>query len=101
MAFVIRDWIINVVLVLLLGMEVFALIDCAIRRADAFPAAGKLTKPGWLLILVLSIVVTYLFRPMTAFLGLAGVVASIVYLVDVRPAVKQISGGGPGPHGRW
>jgi len=97
MVFTIVNAISLVVLVALLAMELVAFVDCAIRRGDAFPAAGKLTKPGWLLITGLSPVLTWLFPPYFRILGLVGVIASIVYLVDVRPAVKEIGGG----RGRW
>ena len=79
--------------VLIVG--VWALVDCAVRRKDAFPAAGKLTKPAWLAITGGAAIVQYLFAALSIF-GIAALVASIVYLVDVRPAVRQVSGGG-----RW
>jgi len=74
----------------------WALIDCAVRPTKAFEAAGKLTKPAWLAITAIALAVGLLFGPLGIF-GLAGIVASIVYLVDVRPAVRQIQGGGD----RW
>ncbi len=74
----------------------WALIDCVMRPTKAFEAAGKLTKPAWLAITAIALVVGLLFGPL-GILGLAGIVASIVYLVDVRPAVRQIQGGGD----RW
>lgn len=74
----------------------WALIDCVMRPSKAFEAAGKLTKPAWLAITAIALVVGLLFGPL-GILGLAGIVASIVYLVDVRPAVRQIQGGGD----RW
>jgi Protein of unknown function (DUF2516) len=74
----------------------WALIDCATRKTAAFPAAGKLTKPAWLGITAGSLVVLWLFGPLHLF-GIAAMVAAIVYLVDVRPAVREMQGGG----GRW
>lgn len=73
----------------------FAVIDAAIRREDAYRAAGKQTKPFWMIILGLALVVNLLFGIMS-FLPIIGLIATIVYVVDVRPAVKQISGGGGG-----
>jgi hypothetical protein len=61
---------------------VVALIDAALRRNEAFVAAGKQTKIFWILVLVLGLFIT-----------LVGVIAAIVYLVDVRPAVKGMGGG--------
>jgi hypothetical protein len=80
----------------IVAMQAFALIDCITRPANAFEAAGKLTKPAWLAITAIALVVGLLFGPL-GILGLAGIVASIVYLVDVRPAVREVQGGG----NRW
>jgi hypothetical protein len=67
----------------LFALKVWALVDCATRPAAAFELHNKLTKVGWLVILVLAV----LFGGL-GLLGLAGTVAAIVYLVDVRPAVS-------------
>lgn len=80
----------------ILVMQAWALVDCIMRPANAFEAAGKLTKPAWLAITAIALAVGLIFGPL-GILGLAGIVASIVYLVDVRPAIKEIQGGGP----RW
>jgi hypothetical protein len=89
--------------VLALGVQGFALVDAFRQRTDAFPAAGKLTKPLWLVILAVAtaIGVIFLFNPFNIF-NLIAFVAAGVYLADVRPAIKAISGGGnSGPYGRW
>jgi hypothetical protein len=78
-----------------LAVGVWALVDCAIRATAAFPAAGKLTKPAWLAITAVAAVAQYWFAALSI-LGIAAIVASIVYLVDVRPAVRSVQGGG-----RW
>lgn len=74
----------------------WALVDCVTRPANAFEAAGKLTKPAWLAITGIALALGILFNPLGIF-GLVAIVASIVYLVDVRPAIKEIQGGG----NRW
>ncbi|MEU9234895.1 DUF2516 family protein [Streptomyces subrutilus] len=76
------------VLVLAVAAFVFALL----AREDAYRAAGKQTKTFWLVILGITVVVDF-FLPML-FLQIAGLVATIVFFVDVRPALKQVSGGG-------
>ena len=78
-----------------LALTVWALVDALIRPAAGYVAAGKLTKPAWGAILALSLVVLLLMGPMS-FLGLPAVIAAIVYLVDVRPAVRGLSRGGSG-----
>ena len=64
-------------------LKVWALIDCITRPAPAFELHNKLTKVAWLVILALAV----LFGGL-GILGLAGTVAAIVYLVDVKPAVS-------------
>jgi hypothetical protein len=92
------------------GLEVFALVDALRTRQDAFVAAGKQTKKLWLIILGLATAFGFLAlppfgMPVYQILPLAGVVAAAVYLADVRPAVRQIRGGGggrnAGPYGPW
>ncbi len=77
-----------------LGLTGWALVDALIRPAAGYVAAGKLTKPGWAAILGLSLLVIVIFKTPLSFLGLPAVIASIVYLVDVRPAVRGLSRGG-------
>jgi hypothetical protein len=77
-------------------MQAWALVDCVMRPTQAFPAAGKLTKPAWLAISGIALLIGVVFGPLH-FLGLGATVASIVYLVDVRPAVRAVQGGG----NRW
>ncbi len=77
------------------GLVAWALIDCATRKAKAFPAAGKLTKIAWLAILAVLGVLGYFYGadPVSNILGSVMVVAALVYLCDVRPAVREVSGG--------
>jgi hypothetical protein len=76
-----------------LVLQVWAAVDCVIRPTQTFVAAGKLTKPAWLAITIVALVVGLPTLPFSLF-GIVATVASIVYLVDVRPAVKEIQGGG-------
>jgi hypothetical protein len=79
----------------LIALRVWAVVDCATRKAAAFPAVDKLTKPAWLAILIISGFLGS-YPAITAPLGLLSlisVVVSAVYLADVRPAVREISSG--------
>ncbi|MEU6577793.1 DUF2516 family protein [Streptomyces sp. NPDC046805] len=78
--------------IVLMALAAFGLVDAALRREDAFRAADKHNKVFWLIILGVALVVSYLFS-IIGILPIAGLVASIVYLVDVRPALKRVSGG--------
>lgn len=89
-----------------LALAVFAFVDAAFRREDAYRAAGKKTKPFWLIILGLAVLVNLIFSGPIGILTIAGLIASIVYIVDVRPAIREITGGNSGPRrglggGRW
>ena len=94
-------------LVIALGIKGWALFDAFRRRTDAFPAAGKLTKPIWLGILGFTLAVQVVILNPLSILNLLGAVAAIVYLVDVRPAVSSLEGGRGsggthmGPYGPW
>jgi uncharacterized membrane protein YidH (DUF202 family) len=98
-------WLLNMALIIFSG---FALFDAAVRREDAFRAADKKTKPFWMIILGLALVVNLLFS-ILSFLPIIGLIATIVYMVDVRPAIRALPGGGrssrgsssDGPYGPW
>jgi hypothetical protein len=77
----------------LLALRAWAVVDCALRKAAAFPAVDKLTKPAWLAILVFSGALGTLIQPSLGPISLISVVVASVYLADVRPAVREISGG--------
>ena len=99
----VNTWVGKLFLVLTLAtvaLGVFATIDAAIRPAAAFIAAGKLTKPAWLAITGLSTVVTFIFG-IVSLLGLPALVALLVYLVDVRPKVRAVTGGRPPSPSAW
>jgi hypothetical protein len=77
----------------LLALQLWAIVDCATRKLAAFPAVDKLTKPAWLAMLALGTLFSVLsFSPLGIF-SLISAVVTAVYLADVRPAVREISGG--------
>ena len=91
-------------------VQLVALVDGARRRPDAFIAAGKMTKQRWVIILGVAAAIGFIsfngaFLNPLNFLNLAAFVAAMVYLVDVRPALNQVQGGGrgsqQGPYGPW
>jgi hypothetical protein len=95
----IEMWIYKILFVGLLALRVWALIDCGIRKAAAFSAAGKLTKPAWLALNLFSVVISFLLGEgyTLQLLTLGLLIVTLVYLADVRPAVREISGG----NNRW
>ena len=67
----------------------YAFVHAAMQRPDAYTAANKLTKPVWLVILGVGVLLALV-------LGVTGVaiaaVAAGIYLVDVRPKILEIQG---------
>lgn len=95
----IEIWIIGILHWGLFVIRMWAFLDCLVRKSAAFSAAGKLTKPAWALITALSAVIGFFFDPLN-FLALISIIATLVYLADVRPSVREISGGSGGSS-RW
>lgn len=75
-------------IVVLVG--VYSFVHAAIQRPDAYTATGKLTKPVWLLILGVGVLLALLMRD--AFGAAICACAAGVYLVDVRPKILEIQG---------
>jgi len=75
-----------------LALALWAFVDVLVRPATGFVAMGKLTKPAWAGITALAAVLIYLMGPLNL-LGLPAVIAAVVYLVDVRPAVRGLHRG--------
>jgi hypothetical protein len=86
-------------------VEAWAFVDAIIRPAQAFPAAGKQTKPIWLVILGVAFVLglySAAYGGVTQLLSVVAFVAAAVYLVDVRPKVREFrKGTRMGPYGPW
>jgi len=84
-------------LIWLAGIPVglYAFVHALLQRPDAFAAADKLSKPAWLGITAASLVVLIFchFGNATTILWLAGLVAALVYIVDVRPRVTEVQRG--------
>lgn len=100
--------VILVLSVLAFGVELWALVDCVRRRADAFTAAGKRTKNFWLLVTGVAALLGFVTVGSPRALGIIGIVAVVaagVYLADVKPALDQVmgrgGGGRQGPYGPW
>ena len=99
--------VLRLLLLALLVFKVFAFVDAALRPAPSYEAAGKLTKVAWLLFLGIAAVFDFFWGGVTSILTILGTVAAIVYVVDVRPALRQLTPrktdkiGQNGPYGPW
>jgi predicted membrane metal-binding protein len=95
--------------VLLLGafvIEAWAFGDALRRPSTAFPAAGKQTKPIWLIILGVAFVIGIAgavgYLSLISIFPIIAFVAAAIYLVDVRPKINSLkSGSRQGPYGPW
>lgn len=74
---------------------IYAFVHALMQRADAYTAADKLTKPAWLGITAAGALVLIIFQrgPFTI-IWIAGLVASLVYILDVRPKLIEVQKGG-------
>jgi hypothetical protein len=93
--------------VALLVLKAFAFGDVVMRPKDAFPVADKQTKTLWLILVGLALLIHLIptFSRPLSLLNIAGTIAAAVYVVGVRPAVREAGGrrGGQsdGPYGPW
>lgn len=90
---VLASWIVTIIWLAGIPVGIYAFGHAVMQRADAFTAVDKMSKPAWLGITGGGLLVLALFRgPMTIF-WIAGLVATLVYLVDVRPKVTEVQKG--------
>ena len=89
--FEIENSILLIVSFALLFAKGFALVDAITERAAAFPAADRQTKNLWLILLSVALVAHLVFWNPIGILNLAGTVVALVYLLDVRPAIKALT----------
>lgn len=90
-----------------LATQAWAFVDALLNRPDAFVAAGKRTKTFWLVVTGVAAAVGFVFfaNPFNIF-SLVAIVAALIYLTDVRPALRAVGGRGrrtgtSGPYGPW
>ena len=101
-------WFFEALSIAALCVEVWAFVDAIRRPAPAFVAAGKQTKPLWLVILGVAAVIglwsSTLGGPnLVSLFPIVAFVAAAIYLADVRPKVREFRGGSSssGPYGPW
>lgn len=88
--------------VILLAVEVWAFIEALHGRADLFRAHGKLTKPAWVAITAVAVLLGFVaLRQPVSLPGILAIVAAGVFLADVRPLVRPGKGNSAGPYGPW
>ncbi|MFC5089081.1 DUF2516 family protein [Corynebacterium aquatimens] len=68
-------------------------VQVGLTRADAFPAADRMPKVGWVALLLIASLACLSMRP---FFGIIGAVVIGIYFFDVRPHLKNILSGNYG-----
>ncbi|KAB1902865.1 DUF2516 family protein [Micromonospora tulbaghiae] len=96
-AFAVQSVIQLILLVFALVVQGVALVHAVTQRGDGFAAIGTLPKGGWIAILAVCLALTLLgFGPISLF-GLVGIAAGLIYLLDVRPGLRDLHDG----RGSW
>ncbi|HEY8533990.1 MAG TPA: DUF2516 family protein [Micromonospora sp.] len=80
-------------LVFALVIEGVAFVHCLTQRADAFVAIDTLPKGAWLAILGICLLLTLLGFGVLSIFGLIGIAASLIYLLDVRIGLRDVTNG--------
>jgi hypothetical protein len=88
-------WVLEIIHWGSVPVGVFAFVHALLQRADAFTAADRLTKPAWLGITAGGTGALALFGPggFGFMFWIAGLVAVLVYIVDVRPKLIEVQRG--------
>lgn len=80
------------VVIVLLLVKVFAFANAILFSSEAYQAAGKWTKPAWVIVLGIAVAAQVILLSGGGFLiNLAFLIAALVYLADVRPALNSVT----------
>ncbi len=83
-------------------LKAYAFVDALRQPENAYPAAGKQTKTLWVVLTGASwSLMLFLNFSLIGIFSVAGTIVTLIYLLDVRPAVRGTSGGTPGPAGPY
>ena len=82
-------WTINLATLI---ASAWAFISCVRTRPDAFPAIGRRSKGLWLALTGGATVVALAGFSAMSILGIAAIVISAIYLLDIRPRIQEITG---------
>ena len=91
--FALQVWLSFALSAVLFGVKVFALVDCIGRDKNTFEYVSSLSKPIWLAILIVAVVLDlrfivlagqFTFGDPISIIGLAGTLAALVYLAQMR-----------------
>ncbi|BCJ43149.1 hypothetical protein GCM10010168_01090 [Actinoplanes ianthinogenes] len=92
-AFTVQVYIQFAILLVALILETVAFVHCLTQRGAGFQALGTLPKGAWAAIIGICLLLTYWGKSALGIFGLIGIAAALIYLLDVRPGLKDIADG--------
>ena len=90
--FEIQGAVLLVGFVLALCVKGFAFVTALTFASEAYEASAKMTKVAWSLILGLGLVAQLVWSNPIGIFNIIFLVAALVFLADVRPALRQVTG---------
>jgi len=78
--------------VVFLALKGFAFVDCLRAPGAVFPSIGRQTKILWLVLTGLALLTGLVPNLTLSLFGIAGAVIALIYLFDIRPRIKSITG---------
>ena len=88
----VQDIVVLGLWVVLLGLKGFAFVDCLRAPSAAFPAIGRQSKILWLILTGLALLTGLAPNLTLSLFGIAGAVIALIYMFDIRPRIKSITG---------
>jgi hypothetical protein len=83
----------TILLIVAVIIEGLAFVHALTQRSDAFTAIGTLPKGAWLAILGVCLLLTLVGFGVLSIFGLIGIAAALIYLLDVRAGLRDLSDG--------
>ena len=90
--FALPGLLMGLISLIMFAVQGFAFVDATRHRAEAYPAIDRGNKTGWLIGLGLGVVAHMVFWHPLSILNLVGIVAALLYVLDVRPNLLSITG---------
>lgn len=89
--FEVQNYILLAVTLALFAVQGWAFIDAVSHRPETYVAADKQTKTMWLILLAVALAAHMLIWHPISLLNMVGAVIALVYLADVRPALRSLT----------
>jgi len=88
----VQDVVVIALWAILLGLKGFAFVDCLRAPTQVFPAVGRQSKILWMVLTGLAFLTGLLPNLTLSLFGIAGAVVAMIYLFDIRPKIRSITG---------